>query len=47
MLELIEIYNELANYIISVMRSRAHFGAKELPELIETLVKLYQCIKEE
>ena len=45
--ELIDIYNELANYTISVMRSRAHSDAKELPELIETLIKLYQYIKEE
>lgn len=44
--ELIDIYNELANYTISVMRSRAHSGANDLPELIETLIKLYQCIKE-
>ena len=47
MLGLINIYNELANYTISVIRSRAHSGAKELPELVETLIKLYQCIKEE
>ena len=47
MLGLINIYNELANYTISVIRSRAHSGAKELPELIDALMKLYQCIKEE
>ena len=45
--KLVEIYNELANYTISVIRDRTHFGAKELPELVETLIKLYQCIKEE
>ena len=47
MLGLINVYNELVNYTISVIRSRAHSGAKELPELVETLIKLYQCIKEE
>ena len=48
MLKLIDIYNELANYTISVIRNRAYYsGTKELPELVETLIKLYQCIKEE
>lgn len=45
--ELVEIYNELSNYVISVLRSHHHPNAAKLPELIGALVKLYQCIKEE
>lgn len=47
MQELIEIYDELANYTVSVMRNHAHSRAKELPELIETLIKLKRFIKQE